>query len=326
MTTLKLDSQVEEERAEPEQSSAVQHEATLVQRGRALAIDMCPPLAVAAAAGAVSQILQTQGWVTLCWGVVAVSGLYFVANCIICQGRSGNTTGKYLEGLRTESASTGTPVGVIRAIIRFGCLPFDAIRFLLGRGWAHHRGQRRTFADHVVGSVVRSASATRPTDCRRRLSMAAAALVSLCAALALVLVQFFVQRVGDQELAAARETVAGVASDGAVAVLSYKPESVDQDFSMAEARLTGDFLASYTTLAKDVVGPTAKEKKVTMQASATGAAVESVTPDQASVLVYINQVTTAADNPQTTQSQNAIQVGLTRVDGAWLINQFEPLF
>ena len=52
MTTLKLDSQVEEECAEPKRSSAGQHEASLGRRARALAIDVGPPLAVAAAAGA----------------------------------------------------------------------------------------------------------------------------------------------------------------------------------------------------------------------------------------------------------------------------------
>ncbi|MET8427858.1 hypothetical protein [Nocardia sp. NPDC004860] len=141
-----------------------------------------------------------------------------------------------------------------------------------------------------------------------------------------VSLQLFVQRPADRDLAAARDTVAHTASDGAVAILSYKPETVDQDLNAAKARLTGDFLDTYGKLADTVVGPTAKDKRVTMQATPTGAAVESVARDRATVLVYIDQITTVAGNPAPSQSQNALRVGLAKVDGRWLINRFEPLF
>ncbi|KAF0957656.1 RDD family protein [Rhodococcus sp. T7] len=326
MTTLNVTTQVKEESAEPDSGTAGEQGASLVRRGRALAVDMGPPLAVAATAGALSQILAGQVWVALCWGVVAVSGLYIVSNSIIWQGRTGRTAGKYLEGFRTVSATTGSPIGILRAIIRVGCLPVEAILFLIGRFWPLHRGQRRTLADRVAGSLVTTSDTGRPTAGRRRLGMTAAALIPLCAVLSLVLVQFFVQRTDDQALVASRESVAQVASDGAVTLLSYKPDTVEQDLDAARGVLTGDFLETYTKLAKDVVAPTAKDKQVTMQAAAAGSAVESVSKDQASVLVYINQSTTTASSPETTQSQNAIRVGLTRIDSTWLISRFEPLF
>ncbi|WP_029538528.1 MULTISPECIES: RDD family protein [unclassified Rhodococcus (in: high G+C Gram-positive bacteria)] len=326
MTTLNIDTQVNEESAEPERDSAREQGASLVRRARALAIDMCPPVTAAASAGVLSHILAGQVWAVLCWGVVAVSGLGIVANSIIYQGRTGRTAGKYLEGLRTVSTPTGAPIGVLRALIRLGCLPVDGVLFLIGRFWPLHRGQRRTFADTIAGSVVRTYDTEGPTDGRRRLGMTAAAVIPLGAVLLLVLVQFFSQRAADQEIAAAHGSVTQVASDGAVALLSYKPDTVDQDLDAARGVLTGDFLETYTKLAKDVVAPTARDKQVTMQASAAGSAVESVSVDQASVLVYINQSTTTASSPETTQSQNAIRVGLTRVDDTWLISKFEPLF
>ncbi|MDJ0420086.1 RDD family protein [Rhodococcus opacus] len=326
MTTLNIDTQVKEENAEPERDSAGEQGASLVRRARALAVDMCPPLAAAASAGVLSQILAGQVWAVLCWGIVAVSGLFIVANSIICQGRTGRTAGKYLEGLRTVSTTAGAPIGIVRATIRVGCLPVDGILFLIGRFWPLHRGQRRTYADNIAGSVVRTSDTEGPTHGRRRLGMTAAAMIPLGAILVLVLVQFFVQRAGDQDVVAAHGSVTQVASDGAVALLSYKPDTVDQDLDAARGVLTGDFLETYTKLAKDVVAPTAKDKQVTMQASAAGSAVESVSADQASVLVYINQSTTTASSPETTQSQNAIRVGLTRVDETWLISRFEPLF
>lgn len=86
-----------------------------------------------------SHILAGQVWAVLCWGIVAVSGLVIVANSIIYQGRTGRTAGKYLVGLRTVSTTTGAPIGVLRALIRLGCLPADGILFLIGRFWPLHR-------------------------------------------------------------------------------------------------------------------------------------------------------------------------------------------
>lgn len=326
MTKQNLDTEVEEGRAEPDRYSAGDQGASFSRRARAVAIDICPPLATAATAAVLSQILVGQIWVVLCWGIVAMSGGCIVANSIVCQGHTGRTAGKYLEGLRTVSTTTGEKIGFRRAVIRVVCLPVDGILFLVGRFWLSYRGQRRRFGDSVTGSVVMTSDETGPTAERRRLYLMAAAMIPLCAVLSLVLVQFFVQRDGDQDVAVARESVAQIASDGAVALLSYTPDTVDHDLDTARGILTGDFLETYTKLAKEVVAPTAKDKQVMMQASGAGSAVESVSADQASVLVYINQNTTTASNPETTQSQNAIRVGLSRIDGTWYISRFEPLF
>ncbi|PSR65425.1 MULTISPECIES: hypothetical protein [Nocardia] len=158
----------------------------------------------------------------------------------------------------------------------------------------------------------------------RRLLLAAAPPILALAVL--VSLQTLIQRPADGDLANARDTVAKAASDSAVAVLSYQPDRVDQDLAAAKARLTGDFLETYGKLADTVVGPAAKEKQVTMRAAPVGAAVESVSRDRATVIVYINQTTTVAGNPAPSQSQNALRVGLTEVDGRWLINRFDPLF
>ncbi|MFF3574084.1 hypothetical protein [Nocardia jiangxiensis] len=159
---------------------------------------------------------------------------------------------------------------------------------------------------------------------RRRL--VGAAVVPILILALLVSLQLLVQHSADRDLASARDTVAKAASDSAVVVLSYKPETVEQDLASAKTRLTGEFLDTYGQLADTVVGPTAKEKQVSMQATPVGAAVESVSEDKAAVIVYINQTTTVAGNPQPSQSQNALRVGLTKVQGRWLINRFDPLF
>ncbi|MDF3308334.1 hypothetical protein P3H15_25280 [Rhodococcus sp. T2V] len=143
---------------------------------------------------------------------------------------------------------------------------------------------------------------------------------------ALVAVQVGIQRADDESLSDSRATTAQLASDGAAALLSYTPETVDADLDRASALLTGDLLDSYRQLAGDVVGPTAKDKRVTMQAVPVGASVESVTADAAHVLVYVNQTTTMGDTPEPSQTQNVVRVTLSRIDGDWLISGFDPLF
>jgi hypothetical protein len=50
------------------------------------------------------------------------------------------------------------------------------------------------------------------------------------------------------------------ARDSTIALLSYKPESVDKDLTAARDRLTGSFLDAYTQLVNTVVIPGAKEE------------------------------------------------------------------
>jgi Mce-associated membrane protein len=157
----------------------------------------------------------------------------------------------------------------------------------------------------------------------RVLSTAAPAILALAV---LVSLQVLVQRPADRELAADRGDVAPAAADAVVAMMSYQPATVDKDLATAETRLTGDFRGAYTNLADTVVAPTAKQKGVTMRARAQGAAVESVSGQDASVIVYLDQITTVAGNSVPSQTQNVVRVGLTKVHGTWLVDRFDPLF
>ncbi len=63
-------------------------------------------------------------------------------------------------------------------------------------------------------------------------------------------------------VALARTESVRVASEDAVALLSYKAESADKDLNAARDRLTGDFKDAYTDLIRRVVIPGAKEKQI----------------------------------------------------------------
>ncbi|OWL98880.1 twin-arginine translocation pathway signal, partial [Mycolicibacterium peregrinum] len=126
----------------------------------------------------------------------------------------------------------------------------------------------------------------------------------------------------DHGSAAASATVVDAASEGSVALLSYAPDSLDKDFATAKSKLTGDFLDYYSEFANKFVAPAAKEKDIRATASVVRAAPITVQADTAEVLVYLNQATTSRDNPEPAQAASAVKVGLTKIDGGWLISSF----
>jgi Mce-associated membrane protein len=114
------------------------------------------------------------------------------------------------------------------------------------------------------------------------------------------------------------------AKDSTVAMLSYRPDSVDQQLNNARNLLTGSFRDSYTSLITDVVIPGAKQRQIS--ATATVAAAASVTADRrhAVVLVFVNQtVLVGSDAPADTTS--AVRVTLDKTSGRWLVSQFDPI-
>lgn len=136
---------------------------------------------------------------------------------------------------------------------------------------------------------------------------------------------FYQYRPDQQTNAAAAKVALDAASSGTVALLSYAPDSLDQDFAAAKARLTGDFLAYYTQFTEQIVTPAAREKSVKTEAVVVRAAVSTIQPDSAQVLVFINQTTTSKENPDGAFAASSVKVGLEKVDGAWLIASFDPV-
>ncbi|OBB00929.1 twin-arginine translocation pathway signal [Mycolicibacterium fortuitum] len=150
--------------------------------------------------------------------------------------------------------------------------------------------------------------------------------VALIASAALAGWLYFAQyRVDQQTGPAASATVLKAANDGTVALLSYAPDSLDRDFTAAKSHLTGDFLSYYTQFTEEIVAPAAKQKSVKTAASVVRSAVSEIHPDSAVALVFVNQATTSAENPNGSFSASAVKVGLSKIDGNWLISSFDPI-
>lgn len=117
---------------------------------------------------------------------------------------------------------------------------------------------------------------------------------------------------------------AQAATDATVAMLSYQPDTVEEQLTAAESKLTGDFRESYTTLIKDVVIPGARQKRVSADAAVPATASVTATANHAVVLVFVNQVLVMADDAPTSTT-SSVRVTLDKVDGDWLVSGFDPV-
>lgn len=122
--------------------------------------------------------------------------------------------------------------------------------------------------------------------------------------------------------AAAQSTQA--VPESIIAMLSYRPDTVDKELPPAGSRLTGKFRDDYTRLINDVVIPGAKQQRISAVAKVPAAASVSATESHAVVLAFVDQSVTIGDGAPT-DTASTVRVTLDKVDGRWLISRFEPI-
>jgi Mce-associated membrane protein len=126
----------------------------------------------------------------------------------------------------------------------------------------------------------------------------------------------------DADVARAQSVQAAV--DSTVAMLSYRPDTVEKNLAAARDRMTGAFRDSYTSLTNDVVIPGAKQRQISAVATVPAAASASATETHAVVLVFVNQSTIIGNDPPT-DTASTVKVTLEKVHDRWLISQFDPV-
>jgi len=185
--------------------------------------------------------------------------------------------------------------------------------------------------DSAVDETDKAADSADSSSAARRSLPAiplipAALMLGLLAAGLLAGWLYFTQYQPDKQTDdAVAQSVVNAARDGTVALLSYKPDTLNQDFAAAKSHLAGDFLNYYDQFTKEVVTPAAQTKGVTTTAQVAGAAVSELNPDKAVVLVFINQATTSKERPDPAMASSSAKVSLAKVHGEWLITKFDPL-
>ena len=115
------------------------------------------------------------------------------------------------------------------------------------------------------------------------------------------------------------------ASDGAVALLSYSPDSLSRDIDNAKSRLTGDFQASFKRLTEQVVAPAAQRGQVTTTVRVIRAAVAELHPNSAVVLLFISLKATSRERPEPVTTTSSVRVNVVKVNGVWLISKVDTV-
>ena len=183
-------------------------------------------------------------------------------------------------------------------------------------------------ADKPTETADEASDSATPEKPKRRIQWARVVAFGVLPAVALLLamgagyLKWMDNTVRDSALA--RDTSVQAAKDSTVALLSYKPDTVEEQLTAARDRLTGQFRDSYSSLTHDVVIPGAKQKQISAVATVPAAASVSAKPDHAVVLVFVNQtVIVGQDAP--TDTASAVRVTLDKVGDRWLISSFDPV-
>jgi Mce-associated membrane protein len=123
----------------------------------------------------------------------------------------------------------------------------------------------------------------------------------------------------------ARVAAPEAAARQAEAMLGYQFDTVEAELPKAADGLTGSFKDEYAQLIKEVIIPGAQEKQLTVKVSVQAKGVVNASADDATVLLFVNQVTTGKDTPQAVTSGSRIRMHMQKEDGVWLTSELTPL-
>ncbi|BBZ58981.1 hypothetical protein [Mycolicibacterium monacense] len=122
----------------------------------------------------------------------------------------------------------------------------------------------------------------------------------------------------------AREDSVAAARSIAISMLTYEPQSVEQQLGAAKEQLTGTFRDTYSSLIDTVVVPGAKERQISAVTDVPAAASVSAEPDHAVVLLFVNQTVTVGSEPPT-NTASSVRVTLDKVGDQWRVSEFQPI-
>ena len=169
---------------------------------------------------------------------------------------------------------------------------------------------------------------TRPPAAARRFNWSRMLVYGLFPGLALVLAMaaglLKWQDAASRSADIARAESVQAAKASAVALLSFRSDTVEKDVAAARDRLTGQFLDTYTQVTREVLIPNAQERQVSAVARVAAAAPVAVAQDQAVVLLFVDQTVTAAGSPPA-NTVSGVRVTLDKIDGRWLVSGWEPI-
>ena len=124
----------------------------------------------------------------------------------------------------------------------------------------------------------------------------------------------------------ARTQVLVAAADLTKRTLSYDYKNLENDMEVARARMTPSFRKEYDSTMKQVRANTEKNK-IVLEAVPVSSAIIKATKHRATVLVFVNQTTSAGTGKKTNQqlNRNSLVITLTRGEGDWAMHKLTAL-
>lgn len=114
------------------------------------------------------------------------------------------------------------------------------------------------------------------------------------------------------------------ARTAAQAILSYDYQNLNAEMTKAEALTTGSFRQQYESDAPRLLS-LAKQAKGVVQANVWQAGIVSSSPNQVTVLLFVDQTTTQASNQTPQLSQNRVKMVMQKSGSNWLVSQLQAL-
>ncbi|MCX2713014.1 mammalian cell entry protein [Mycolicibacterium sp. J2] len=129
----------------------------------------------------------------------------------------------------------------------------------------------------------------------------------------------------DRALVHTKMEIARTATDAITTLWTYTPEDMESLPDRAEKYLGGDFAAQYRQYIDAIVAPN-KQAQVSNSTQVLGAAIETISPEQATALVYTNSVATSPVTKNIPSLRYlSYRLTLERRNSTWLITEMTPV-
>lgn len=288
-------------------------------RAAALVVDVLPGLAVVATMTLVWLAVPLRSaWWWLSVSVLAAAALLTMINRVVSPAVSGWSLGRALMGIAVVRPD-GASAGMGRLLCRDLAHLLDTLSVFVGWLWPLWDPRRRTFADLLLGTVVRRVDPDRrPPGIGRKTAIVVsiAALLCIAGAGSGVVAVYLPDRASDQT----REAVSAQGPKIVTEMLTYDPKSLKQQFARAQSLTTDKYRPQLVKQQETVQ----KGHPVVNEYWFTDSAVLSATPNKATMLVFL-QGHRGGGNEQRFITATVRVAFVKAADARWLVDDLTVL-
>ncbi len=211
-------------------------------RAAAYLADVVPGVALTTTFGLVALTVPFRGvWWWVCVSISVAAILATALNRLVIPAATGQSIGRAVFGIAVVG-DDGRPLSSVRLVAREFAHLLDTAPALAGWIWPLWDSRNRTFADMLVGSESHLRAPIWPQAGIRRLSTALVCLsAALCAGGAAV--SYLAVGRHDDAAIAAKAEIQVRGPEVVEQVLTYHPESIQQDFDRAQSLATDNYRA-----------------------------------------------------------------------------------